>query len=42
MEFLQEELRVLPIRYDGQGERHRPFTLAVQDMNDDEPEGGLV
>lgn len=25
MEFLQEDLSVLPVRYDGQGERRRPF-----------------
>lgn len=42
MELLQEDLRVLPIRYDGQGERRRPFALAVQEMNDEEPDGGMV
>ena len=41
-EFKFEDLRVLPVSYDGQGERRRTYASAVQEMVDDEPEGGLV
>lgn len=40
--ILQQDLRVLLVHYDGQGERRRPFALAVKEMNGEEPEGGTV
>ena len=36
------DLRILPVVFDGQGERKRTWAGAVEDMNDEEPEGGLL
>jgi hypothetical protein len=41
-EFTQDDLRVLPVKFDAQNERRRNFSEAVQLMNDEEPEGGMV
>ena len=30
------------MKFDAQGERRRSFADAVQNMNDEEPEGGMV
>ena len=36
------DLRVLPVKFDQQGERRRTFRSALEAMTDDDPEGGLV
>ena len=41
-EFRSDDLRVLPVAFDNQGERRRTFATAVAEMNDQEPEGGMV
>jgi len=40
-EYVHDDLRVLPVRFDGTGRRHRTFADAVTNMNDEMPEGGL-
>eukprot|EP00971_Amphidinium_carterae_P322949 6418549-Amphidinium_carterae.2 len=39
--FQCEDLRVLPVRYDGAGERRVSFTEAVASMDGAMPSGGL-
>ena len=40
-EFVNDDLRVLPVSFDRQGQRGRPFAEAVDMLMPDEPEGGL-
>eukprot|EP00959_Pyramimonas_sp_CCMP1952_P320377 6704631-Pyramimonas_sp.AAC.1 len=39
--YIHDDLRVLPVRFDGTGRRRRTFADAVTHMTDDMPEGGL-
>ena len=40
-QYVMEDLRVLPVKFDGTGQRRRPFAESVQKMAGEEPEGGL-
>ena len=41
-EYVNDDLRVLPVKFEFGGRRHRPFGEAVDMMTDDEPQGGLM
>ena len=42
MSYINDDLRVLPVKFEAGGRRHRPFAEAVDLLSEDEPQGGLM